>query len=168
MRSQPRTLYASIHHAERDSTGVYRTDDGGETWRRMSGEMSIPWYFGQLRADPKDPERVYFLGVPLRVSEDGGRNWRTISQGIHVDQHAMWVDPDDPSHLIVGNDGGMYISYDYGERWDFAVNLPISTFYAIGYDMAEPYYRVYGGLQDNGSWGAPIATREQGGILNTH
>ena len=165
--SQPRTLYATIHHGERDATGVYRSNDGGASWERMSGETSIPWFFGQIRVDPKNPERVYFLGVQLRVSEDGGRTWRGIANNTHADQHAMWIDPDDPSHLIIGNDGGLFISYDYGESWDFAMNLPISTFYAIGYDMEEPFYRVYGGLQDNGTWGAPIATRDRGGILNT-
>ena len=162
--SQPRTLYVSVHHA--DSSGLYRSDDGGENWRRMSNISSIPWFFGQVRVDPKNPERVYYLGVQLQVSDDGGRNWRTIGRSIHVDHHAMWIDPDDPAHMINGNDGGLYISHDYGETWDFAENLPVSTFYAIGYDMQEPY-RVYGGLQDNGSWGAPNTTRTRAGVLHT-
>ncbi len=164
-RSQPRTLYATIHHA--DSSGVYRTDDGGANWRRVSNVTSIPWFFGQIRVDPKDAERVYFLGVQLQVSADGGRTWQNTGQNTHADNHAMWIDPEDPTHLIIGNDGGLFFSHDRGRSWDFALNLPVSTFYAIGYDMSEPFYRVYGGLQDNGTWGAPIATRDRSGILNT-
>jgi photosystem II stability/assembly factor-like uncharacterized protein len=164
VESQPRTLYATIHHA--DSSGIYRSDDGGANWRRVSNVSSIPWFFGQIRADPKNAERVYFLGVQLQVSDDGGRNWRSIAGNTHADHHAMWIDPQDPSHMIIGNDGGVYTSYDLGASWDFASNLPISTFYALGVDMQEPY-RVYGGTQDNGSWGGPNTTRARAGILHT-
>ena len=163
--SQPRTLYATIHHA--DSSGIYRSDDAGRSWRRTSDVTSIPWFFGQIRVDPRNAERVYFLGVRLQVSDDGGQTFRPIANDTHADHHAMWIDPDDPSHMIIGNDGGLFFSYDRGGSWDFATNLPISTFYAIGYDMREPYYHVYGGLQDNGTWGGPVATRNEGGILHT-
>lgn len=163
-RSQPRTIYATIHA---DSSGIFRSDDGGETWRKQSNISSIPWFFGQIRVDPNDAERVYFLGVQLQVSDDGGRTWRGIAQNTHADHHAMWIDPNDSNHLLIGNDGGFFISYDRGESWDFALNLPVSTFYAIGVDMREPFYWVYGGLQDNGTWGAPNESRMRTGITNS-
>lgn len=161
---QPRTLYAVIHA---DSGGVFRTDDGGDTWRRTASISSIPWFFGQIRVDPRNVERVYFLGVTLQLSDDGGRNWRNIAGNTHADHHALWIDPYDSNHLLLGNDGGLYTSHDGGESWDFAVNLPVSTFYAIGVDMREPFYWVYGGLQDNGTWGAPVQTRTRSGITNS-
>jgi photosystem II stability/assembly factor-like uncharacterized protein len=163
-QSQPRTVYAVIH-AE-DEGGVYRTDDGGATWTRQSDVSSIPWFFGQIRVDPQNAERVYFLGVQMQVSEDGGRTWRNTVSGTHADQHALWIDPRDSNHLVIGNDGGLFVSYDRGETSDFALNLPVSTFYAIGHDMREPYYWVYGGLQDNGTWGAPSQTRDNDGVNN--
>ncbi|HEX6631450.1 MAG TPA: hypothetical protein VF048_10175, partial [Gemmatimonadaceae bacterium] len=165
-RSQPRTVYAVIE-ARGNAGGVYRSDDYGASWRQTSRTTSIPWYFGQIRVDPNDPERVYHLGVTLQLSEDGGRTFRTISRGIHADNHAMWIDPTDSQHLVVGNDGGLYLSYDGGEAWDFVPNLPVAQFYAVGVDMREPYYYVYGGLQDNNSWGAPSQTRTRAGVTNS-
>jgi photosystem II stability/assembly factor-like uncharacterized protein len=162
-QSQPRTLYATIDHAT--ASGVYRSDDAGATWTRQSGLTSIPFFFGQIRVDTKNPERVYHLGQNLSVSEDGARTWRTIAGGTHADHHAMWIDPTDPSHMIIGNDGGLFFSHDRGQTWDFAMNLPVSTFYAVTVDMRDPYW-IFGGLQDNGSWGVPSSTR-YGGILNT-
>jgi photosystem II stability/assembly factor-like uncharacterized protein len=164
-RSQPNTVYAVIHA---DSGGVFRTDDGGATWRRTSSISSIPWFFGQIRVDPTNVERVYFLGQNLQVSDDGGRQFRTIAGNTHADHHAMWIDPNDSNYLLIGNDGGFFTSYDRGASWDFALNLPVSTFYAIAVDMREPFYWVYGGLQDNGSWGAPAQTRQRSGITNAH
>ncbi|MCI0436210.1 MAG: glycosyl hydrolase, partial [Gemmatimonadetes bacterium] len=160
--SQPRTVYAWVHAQD---GGVFRSDDGGESWTRQSSISSLPWFTGQVRADPKNPDRVYHIGQALSVSNDGGRQWRRIGGSTHVDYHAMWIDPTDPNHLSAGNDGGYYVSFDAGETWDFAANLPASTFYAIGVDMREPYW-VYGGLQDNGSWGAPSRSRRRTGIAN--
>ena len=108
---------------------------------------------------------MYFLGVQLMVSDDGGRTFRRVAGSTHADNHAMWIDPNDSDHVMLGNDGGFYISHDRGTNWDFALNLPISTFYAIAIDMREPYW-VYGGLQDNGTWGAPVGTRDRNGIGN--
>ncbi len=160
--SQPRTVYAYVNAQE---GGVFRSDDGGESWTRQSNISSLPWFTGQVRVDPKNPDRVYHIGQALSVSTDGGRQWERIAGSTHADFHAMWIDPNDPNHMAVGNDGGYYASYDGGVTWDFAVNLPVSTFYAIGVDMREPYW-VYGGLQDNGSWGAPVMSRRRSGIGN--
>jgi photosystem II stability/assembly factor-like uncharacterized protein len=163
--SRTRTVYATVHHAS--ESGVYASDDGGASWERRSNVMSIPWFFGQIRCDPSDPARVYFLGVQLQVSDDGGRTWRTIAQRTHADHHAMWIDPADPNHLMIGNDGGFFISHDRGETWDFALNLPVSTFYTVAVDQREPFYWIYGGTQDNGTWAGPVATRNRSGIMNT-
>lgn len=162
-RSDPSVVYAVIEGSEE---GVYRTDNGGRRWRMMSDIASIPWYFGQIRVDPSDPDVVYHLGVGLQRSTDGGRTWERIARQVHVDHHAMWINPEDPAHLLLGNDGGFYVSHDFGDTWDFSPNLPISQFYAVGIDMQEPFFGVYGGLQDNSTWGGPSATRNEMGIGN--
>ena len=161
--SHPGTVYAVIEGSEQ---GVYRTDNGGRGWRRMSDIASIPWFFGQIRVDPQDREVVYHLGVPLQRSTDGGANWERIARTTHVDHHAMWINPEDPSHILLGNDGGFYVSHDRGDTWDFSPNLPVSQFYAVGLDMQEPFFGIYGGLQDNSTWGGPSRTRNSMGIGN--
>lgn len=162
-RSHPGTVYAVIEGSEE---GVYRTDNGGTTWRKMSDISSIPWYFGEVRVDPKDPETVYHLGVSLQVSHDGGATWTRTGRGPHSDHHALWINPENPDHIINGNDGGLYVSRDGAQTWDFSVNLPVSQFYAVGLDMAEPFFGIAGGLQDNSTWGGPSRTRSSGGIFN--
>jgi photosystem II stability/assembly factor-like uncharacterized protein len=162
--SQPRTLYATVD-AEPVVGGIYRSDDEGASWRRVNELQSIPWFFGQIRIDPQDPERIYHLGVSLSVSDDGGATFRRIAGNTHADHHAMWIDPADPEHLIIGNDGGLFVSHDRGETWDFALNLPVATFYAIGVDNRDPYW-IYGGLQDNGTFAGPSATRTNTGVTN--
>jgi photosystem II stability/assembly factor-like uncharacterized protein len=173
-RSNPNIVYATI---ETKVTGngaavgttegsVYRSDDRGGSWQRMGNGFSYPWYMGQIRVDPTDPDRVYFMGVPLQVSTDGGRTFRNTAGASHSDHHAMWIDPKDPDHLIIGCDGGVYISRDRGRTVDFVPNLPIAQYYAIATDMRQPYYYVYGGLQDNSSWGGPSQTRNRQGITN--
>ena len=165
-RSRPTTLYATIS-ASGDSSGIYRSDDAGATWTKTNALWSIPWFFGQVRVDPQNPERVYHLGVQLSVSDDGGKTFRSnLANQTHADHHAMWIDPADSDHLMLGNDGGFFTSHDRGGSWDFAQNLPVSTFYAIGADLREPDYWVYGGLQDNGTWGGPSRTRARTGITN--
>lgn len=160
----PSTVYAVIEGSEQ---GVYRSDDGGTSWRKMSDVASIPWYFGEIRVDPRDPETVYHLGVQLQVSHDGGATWERTGRGPHSDHHALWINPENPSHIINGNDGGLYVSRDRGETWDFSVNLPVSQFYALALDMAEPFYGIAGGLQDNSTWGGPSRTRASDGIFNS-
>jgi photosystem II stability/assembly factor-like uncharacterized protein len=162
-RSQPRTVYATL---ETNTTEVYRSDDYGASWTKKGTYFQFPWYMGQVRVDPQNPDRLYELGVPLFVSEDGGTTNRAIGQSAHVDYHAMWIDPADPDHFIVGNDGGVYITHDRGQTMDFVTNLPIAQYYAIDLDNREPFYYVYGGLQDNNSWAGPSQTRNRQGITN--
>lgn len=162
--SQPRTVYASL---ETNTTEVYRSDDFGESWTKKGTYFQYPWYMGQIRVDPKNPDRLYELGVPIFVSEDAGATNHAIAQSAHVDYHAMWIDPTDPDHFIVGNDGGVYITHDRGQTMDFVSNLPVSQYYAIDLDNREPFYYVYGGLQDNNSWAGPSQTRNRQGITNS-
>jgi len=162
--SQPRTVYATL---ETNTTEVYRSDDYGASWTKKGTYSQFPWYMAQIRVDPRNPDRLYELGVPLFVSEDGGATNRAIGQSAHVDYHAMWIDPADPDHFIVGNDGGVYITHDRGQTMDFVTNLPIAQYYAIDLDNRQPFYYVYGGLQDNNSWAGPSQTRNRQGITNS-
>ncbi len=136
---------------------VYRSADGGETWNkthdfRLKGlYYTYGYYFGEIRVAPDDPDRIYVSGVPLLISNDGGKTFARIDTigDVHVDHHAMWIDPEDPEHIILGNDGGLYISYDGGAAWDHVNNVPAGQFYTVNVDMDQPY-NIYGGLQDNG------------------
>ncbi|HKS08682.1 MAG TPA: hypothetical protein VJS13_03985 [Pyrinomonadaceae bacterium] len=148
-------------------SGVWRSDDKGRTWRIVSNENNRPMYYSQIRVDPKNPENVYVGGLNFSKSTDGGKTFKSLQAGIaHSDNHAIWVNPANGDNLLVGNDGGLNVSYDQGATWEFVNTIPAAQFYAIGVDMRKPYY-VYGGLQDNGSWGGPSQTRsQQAGITN--
>lgn len=136
---------------------VYRSDDGGKTWGKVNSYpldnliYTYGYYFGEVRISPSDPEELYILGVPLLKSSDGGKTWKAIAenQPVHVDHHAMWIDPNDPQHLLLGNDGGLYESHDGGINFIHHNVAPVAQFYSINVDMEEPY-NVYGGMQDNG------------------
>ena len=146
--------------------GVWRSDDKGKTWRLVSNENNRPMYYSQIRVDPKNPETVYVGGLNFSKSTDGGKTFRSLQSGIaHVDNHAIWINPANSDHILLGNDGGLNVTYDQGTTWEFVNTIPAAQFYAIGVDMRKPYY-VYGGLQDNGSWGGPSQTRNQIGITN--
>lgn len=145
--------------------GIFRSDDKGETWKHLNSLCPRPFYYGQIRVDPKDVSRVYVLGIQFHLSSDGGKTFgkNNAAKGTHVDYHALWINPKLPSHLILGCDGGLNYSFDRSITWEHLKNLPISQFYAVGVDNRVPY-RIYGGLQDNGSWGGPSATRDATGI----
>ncbi len=140
---------------------VYRLNANSKKWEKThDGYLdavynSYGYYFGQIRVAPYDPDQLYVLGVPILRSDDGGKTWNPINgENVHSDHHALWINPDRPGHIILGNDGGVNISYDYGENWS-KCNMPaVGQFYYIAVDQAEPY-RVYGGLQDNGVWMGP-------------
>ncbi len=151
--------------ANADTGGVFRSDDGGQSWTKLNDLCPRPFYFSQIRIDPSDDQRIYVLGVSLHVSTDGGRSFgeKDAAAGTHADHHALWIDPANPRHLILGNDGGVAFSFDQGATWERLQNLPISQFYGVAVDQRRPY-RVYGGLQDSGTWSGPSATRSREGI----
>jgi photosystem II stability/assembly factor-like uncharacterized protein len=147
-----------------DNGGLFRSEDAGQTWKKVNDLCPRPFYYGQVRIDPTDAQRIYVLGVQMYVSADGGLTFRNdAAPGIHGDHHALWIDPRDGDHLVAGNDGGLAFSADRGRTWERLRNLPVSQFYGIAVDMAKPY-RVYGGLQDNGTWGGPSRTDTVEGI----
>ena len=134
--------------------GLYRSEDGGETWEKVNDANTRPFYYSQVRVDPRDPDRVYFSSTPVLFSDDGGRTTGSTTVGIHVDHHAMWIDPVDPERIVVGNDGGVAITWDRGGNWRYLNTMALGQFYDISYNMEKPY-RICGGLQDNGTWCGP-------------
>ena len=146
--------------------GVFRSDDGGSHWARMSNLDPRPFYFSQIRVDPTNDQKIYVLGFALHVSEDGGRTWREDRfKNVHPDNHALVIDPVNSRHLVLGTDGGVYQSYSAAEGWDHLARFAAGEFYRVNIDAANPS-RVCGGLQDNTNWVGPIATRTGEGIRN--
>ena len=143
--------------------GVFRSDDHGETWRRVNSLTERSFYYSVLAVDPHDPDTVYSCGVSLYASSDGGTTFDRVQRGIHVDFHAIALDPDDPDHVLIGCDGGIYESLDRCATWRYLDNLVLGQFYHVATDDRLPY-RVYGGLQDNGTWTGPSRTRYRDGI----
>jgi photosystem II stability/assembly factor-like uncharacterized protein len=149
-----------------DRSGVWRSDDGGKSWTIVSNNNNRPMYYSKIRCDPSNDQNVYTLGAGASKSADGGKTFRPMGGQSHGDHHTLWVDPRNGRHLIIGNDGGIDVSYDQGETWEELATMPTGQFYAISADMRRPYY-VCGGLQDNGSWCGPSAVRSGNGILNS-
>jgi len=162
-RKDPNIVYALVQH---DKGGIYRSEDKGETWHKMSDTNPRPSYYSQIRIDPNNDLRIWVLGAAMYFSEDGGKTFSTRRvQKIHGDFHALWIDPADSNHIITGSDGGIHWSYDNGKSWDFLNTIAIGQFYEIGLDNEKPYH-ICGGLQDNGSWCGPSATLSRDGIVN--
>ena len=128
-------------------SGLYRSADGGSTWTFMASNNVRPFYYSQVRVDVKNPDRVYWSSTPVNFSTDGGKTVRQTTVGLHVDHHAMWLDPNDENRIIVGNDGGIGITFDKGGNWWFPNSFAIGQFYAVSFDFATPY-NVCGGMQD--------------------
>ena len=170
-RSRPEVVYALV---EAEQSALIRSDDGGRSWRTVNAEPNVaprPFYYADIAVDPAWPQRVYSLDYVVRVSDDGGKSFETLPgarfENIHGDYHALWINPRDPEHLYVGNDGGVAVSRDRGRTMRFVGNLPLAQYYHIAVDTAMPYH-VLGGMQDNGSWRGPGWVMEQGGIRNHH
>ena len=150
--------------AQKSPSGLYRSADGGKTWVKTNDENTRPFYYSQVRVHPTNPDRVYWSSTPVKFSDDGGKTAKNATNDVHVDHHAMWIDPKDPSHLIVGDDGGVAQSWDGGGNYDVMNQLAIGQFYSVSFDMSVPY-NVCAGAQDNGSWCGP-SKRKAGPITN--
>lgn len=153
---------------EQNYGGVYQSKDGGVTWKRINSVNPRPMYYSQIRVDPSDNSYIYVLGTSLYRTKDGGEVFTGdgASGDVHVDHHALWVDPRDGRHMILGNDGGLYVTYDRMEHWDHHNHVAIGQFYHVGISSDDNYY-AYGGLQDNGSWGGPTRVRDTSGPMNS-
>jgi photosystem II stability/assembly factor-like uncharacterized protein len=175
--ANPRILYAevqsdaggtsSIDEVRSRAGGIFRSEDGGETFTRVNALNPRPFYFSKIRVDPQNPQLVYVLGYALHVSEDGGRTFREDRFAkVHPDTHALAVDPRNPKRLLLGTDGGAYQSFNGGESWEHLSRMAAGEFYRINVDLSDPY-RICGGLQDNLNWVGPSRTRTKEGILNS-
>lgn len=166
---QPDIVYAAIE-LDRRTGGVYRTTDKGATWEKRSDAVSGatgPHYYQELVASPHAFDRIYLIDVRIQVSDDGGKTFRRLTESRkHSDNHALAFRMDDPDYLLVGTDGGMYESFDLAETWRFFDNLPITQYYKVAVDDSEPFYKIYGGTQDNSTHGGPSRTDNVHGIRN--
>ncbi len=157
--SEPGTVYAV---AETREGYVFKSTDHGESWTKTSDNahtLGRGFYYADLRVDPRNADRVYTLGMTFSTSLDGGRTFAVTSANFHGDFQTMWIDPTNPRRMFVGDDGGLFITYDQGKTWEWFGNLPVGQFYQLSYDMREPFYHLAGGLQDNGVWTGPARVR---------
>src|SRR5215831_5464968 len=161
--SNPRHIYALV---ENKKGTLYDTTDLGDHWRMVSNNHNLAargFYFSELEVAPNDESKVYFISFNIMLSEDGGKTARATSPRVHVDHHALWIDPENPNRIINGNDGGVYVSADAGKTWRYLDNLPIEQFYSVADDDEAPY-NLCGGLQDNNGWCGPSNSLSRGGI----
>ena len=164
--SEPDVIYATIE-ASNKAGGIFRSTDRGATWEKRTGYFAgAAMAYARIFVDPKNRERVYSMDVWIQISEDGGKSFHALGEaGKHPDNHVLWIDPADTDHLIDGCDGGIYETHDRAASWEFKANLPVTQFYRVGLDNADPYF-VYGGTQDNFSLGGPSRTDNVAGITN--
>ncbi len=167
---KPDVVYAAIE-LDRRSGGVFRSDDRGASWKKMSDVVSSatgPHYYQELYASPHKFDRIYLMDIRIQVSEDGGKTFALLTeQKKHSDNHCMAFRKDDPDYLLVGTDGGLYESFDLAANWRYINNLPVTQFYKVALDDAEPFYNIYGGTQDNATQGGPSRNDDRLGIRNS-
>lgn len=165
--TKPDTVYAIVEAADRKG-GFFRSTDAGANWEKRNDYVAgSPQYYQEIFVDPKNHERVYSMDTFVMVTEDGGKTFSRLGhKAKHVDEHAFWIDPDDTDHILTGNDGGLYETWDRGATWQFKPNLPLTQFYKIEVDNSFPVYYVYGGTQDNFTLGGPSRTLNQHGVSN--
>lgn len=161
-------IYAIIEAADKKG-GIFRSVDKGESWKKMNSYVSTsPQYYQELVAHPENVDCFFSLDTWTKITKDGGKTFKSLgNKSRHVDDHALWIDPDDMDHYLIGGDGGIYESYDGGKNWTFKANLPITQFYRVSVDNALPFYNVYGGTQDNNTQGGPSRTTSASGIVNS-
>ncbi len=166
--TDPDVLYAIVE-AQDEAGGFFRSTDRGESWQKRSDYVSgSPQYYQELIADPHDVDRVYAVDTLMHLTEDGGTTFTATNyEARHVDAHALWIDPADSDHMLEGNDGGLYETFDRGVTWDYIYNLPVTQFYKIAVDNREPIYHVHGGTQDNFALSGPSRTFDTHGIPNS-
>lgn len=164
--ADPEYIYALVE-AARGKGGTFRSTNRGSSWEKMGDYHSTGNYYTEIVADPQRPERLYSMDTWLQVSNDGGKSWRNVGEDTkHVDNHCMWIDPEDTDHFLVGCDGGIYETWDAAKTWHFKTNLPVTQFYKVSVDNAEPFYNIYGGTQDNFSLGGPSRSISANAISN--
>lgn len=157
-------LYLIVEAAE-DKSGFYRSVNRGESWERMSNHNASGQYYNEIYCDPVDVNKVYSMETVSKVTLDGGKTWENLGRtNRHVDDHALWIDPDDTRHILIGGDGGIYETFDDGENWVFKSNLPVTQFYRVQVDNDYPFYNVYGGTQDNNTLGGPSQNLSSAGV----
>jgi photosystem II stability/assembly factor-like uncharacterized protein len=165
--ADPNVVYATVEAAD-GKGGIFRSNDKGATWERRNEFDQGAMYYARVVADPKNVDRIFVMSVELRESLDGGKTLENVEEkNHHGDNHAIWIDPDDTRHWLLGSDGGMYETYDNAKTWLFKANLPTVQFYDVAVDNALPFYNVCGGTQDNFSWCGPSRTRTMNGIVNS-
>lgn len=164
--ANPDILYALVQAKE--GSGLYRSTDRGMSWTKQSSyNPAYPFYMQKIFADPKDVNRIYSMDLLIQVSIDGGKTFKPLGEKFkHVDNHALWIDPSNTLHLISGNDGGVYETWDRGQNWDFKSRIPVAEVYKVSTDNALPFYNVYIGTQDNNSLAGPSRTKNSSGISN--
>ncbi len=165
--SNPDMIYAIVE-ASGKKGGFFRSTDRGASWEKRSGYSTSGNYYQEIKVDPRDPDKVYSMNTFGKVTRDGGKSFENIGlENKHVDDHAIWIDPDNTEHYIMGCDGGLYETWDDGENWHFKPNLPITQFYKAEVDNDKPFYNIYGGTQDNNTLGGPSRTVSASGIVNS-
>ena len=159
-------IYLIVEAADKQG-GFYRSTNRGESWEKMSNHSASGQYYNEIYCDPKDIDKVYSVETYTHFTEDAGKTWKPLGRKKrHVDDHALWIDPTDTKHFLIGGDGGIYESFDAGENYLFKANLPVTQFYRVSVDNEYPFYNIYGGTQDNNSMGGPSRTLRASGIIN--
>jgi len=162
----PSIVYAVVE-AKESKGGVYRSLNGGDSWKRQSGYYTSGNYYQELICDPVNPDRIFITDTYFHYSNDGGVTVKQLGENHkHVDNHCIWIDPTDNNHLLAGCDGGIYETWDFAKTWQFKPNLPVTQFYKVSTDNATPFYHIHGGTQDNFSLGGPARTTSVNGIEN--
>ena len=158
-------VYAIIEAAN-NGGGFYKSVDRGESWTKMNDYSTSGQYYNEIYCDPIDVDKVYSMDTYSKVTVDAGKTWKNLGlNNRHVDDHALWIDPNNTDHFMIGGDGGMYVTYDGGDKYNFVGNLPVTQFYRVGVDNSEPFYWVYGGTQDNNSMGGPSQNLSRDGVI---